>query len=246
VLPAERPDAPLLVYHHGFFEIPYHLRAELFFRPYEPFDAHIVMLEAPFHRRILQPLDEGFRTLHHLYQMIAGSVRMMQMVVDHYLAVGVPFAVASGMSLGGLVSLMYEGIFGRTQAVVPMLSSPNFAQLLWDIGRITNRPVVLTIEEIESKLDFSYLYANMDANQVYPIMGINDRFFRHGNHARLFDQSNLKTIRSSHISGMWHRQETRDHIISVLNACRVRTRQPQDPRPYLTKKEAEAAPAPAS
>ena len=39
--------------------------------------------------------------------MIAGSVRMMQMVVDHYLALGTPYAVAAGMSLGGIITLTY-------------------------------------------------------------------------------------------------------------------------------------------
>ncbi|MCO5184815.1 MAG: hypothetical protein M9928_09870 [Anaerolineae bacterium] len=220
VLPAKRPDAPLLVYHHGFFEVPYHARAQAFFRPRDPFDAHIVLLQAPFHRRPLQPLDLGFQNLHHLYQMIAGSVRMMQMVVDHYLALGTPYAVAAGMSLGGIITLTYEGFFGRSRAVIPILSSPNFAQLLWDISRQTKRNVTIPLEEIEARLDFSRCYDHIDPTRIYPLMGINDRFFRHGSHAPIFNQCDVTTIRSSHVSGMWHRRETREHIIRVLQLCR--------------------------
>jgi hypothetical protein len=220
VLPAKRPDAPLLVYHHGFFEVPYHVRAQAFFRPRAPFDAHIVMLQAPYHRRLLQPLDLGFQNLHHLYQMVAGSVRMMQMVVDHYLALGTPYAVASGMSLGGIISLTYQGLFGRSRAVVPILSSPNFAQLLWDLSRQTNRPVAIPLEDIEERLDFQRYYQHLDLARVFPLMGENDRFFRHGSHSTIFDQCDVTTIRSSHVSGMWHRRETREHVIRVLELCR--------------------------
>jgi hypothetical protein len=220
VLPARRPDAPLLVYHHGFFEVPYHVRAQAFFRPRAPFDAHIVLLQAPYHRRPLQPLDEGFQNLHHLYQMIAGSVRMMQMVVDHYLALGTPYVVASGMSLGGIIALTYEGFFGRSRAVIPILSSPNFAQLLWDLSRQTKRNVTIPLEDIEARLDFQRYYQHLDLARVFPLMGENDRFFRHGSHSTIFDQSDVTTIRSSHVSGMWHRRETRDHIIRVMQLCR--------------------------
>lgn len=220
VLPAARHDAPLLVYHHGFFEVPYHARAQAFFRPREPFDAHIVILQAPFHRRPLQPLDMGFQNLHHLYQMVAGSVRMMQMVVDHYLALGTPYAVASGMSLGGIIALTYEGFFGKPRAVIPILSSPNFAQLLWDLSRQTNRPMGIPLEEIEARLNFSHYYTHINPERVFPLMGVNDRFFRHGSHATIFDQSDVTTIRSSHVSGMWHRRETREHIIRVMQLCR--------------------------
>ncbi len=140
----------------------------------------------------------------------------MELVQRQFEAEGATYTVASGVSWGGITSLLYEGLWQQTRGVIPMLSSPNLAQVIWDISDLFNRPMQLTQEELHQHLDFTPYYNQCASDRVFPLLGEDDLFFRLEKHADLFAERPLVTIPASHISAMWHSASMRDHILNTL------------------------------
>jgi hypothetical protein len=84
VRPAVDPKAPLLLYHHGFNEWPYTNSWRRIFRQPLPVSAHAVCVQAPFHAHWLDPLLKGFVSLQSVYQIFAGSLRIMELLHSHF------------------------------------------------------------------------------------------------------------------------------------------------------------------
>jgi hypothetical protein len=208
--------APLLLYHHGLNEIPYTSSWRRIFRQPAPFPAHTVCVQAPFHSNWIDPIRLGFASIQNMYQMLAGSLRIMELLQSRFESHGAACTVAAGISWGGITSLMYEGLFQRTRAVIPMLASPNLARAIWDIATILNRPMSMSQTEIAQHLDFTPYYRRCESSLVFPLMGENDLFFRLENHSDLFEARPLITIPGGHITGYWRARRLRRHVLDVL------------------------------
>jgi hypothetical protein len=216
VKPALDPQAPLLLYHHGFNETPYYNSWQRIFREPTPFPAHVVCVQAPFHDHWATPFTKGFASVHSLYQIFAGSLRLMELVQRHFTAQGSPYTVLAGVSWGGITTMLYEGIFQSSRAVVPMLSSPNLAQVMWDIAGLFHRELTITREMLQELLDFTPYYARCDGARVFPLMAERDLFFRLEKHSAVFDNCPVTTIPAGHVTGMWQAARLRRHVLAAL------------------------------
>lgn len=210
------PQAPLLLFHHGFNEYPYTSSWQRLFPTAVPLPAHTVCVQAPFHNNWQDPTQKGFASVQSIYQIFAGSLRIMELVQRQFEAEGAAYTVASGVSWGGITSLVYEGVMQQTRAVIPMLASPNLAQVILDISEMFGRAMPIGPEELQTYLDFTSYYQQCAPDRVFPLLGENDLFFRMESHAELFAERPLVTIPSGHISAMWHSAPMRDHILNIL------------------------------
>ncbi len=214
------PRAPLLLYHHGINELPYTASwGRIFYRTHFP--VHNVCIQAPYHDSWMAPFAEGFASLQSIYQMFAGSLRLMELVQSHFEEQGAAYTMLTGVSWGGMTSMLYEGLFQNTRAVIPMLSSPDLAQVIWDIAQMFHRPVPLSLPLMKQYLDFTPYFRQCDPQKVFPVMGENDLFFRMDNHAGIFADAGLQTIASGHITGLWQPQPLRQHVSGVLQTVGV-------------------------
>ena len=214
--PAVDPNAPLLLFHHGFNEYPYTNTWRRLFPQATPLPFHTVCIRAPFHDNWLEPVKKGFASVQSVYQIFAGSLRMMELVQQQFEAEGAAYTTAAGVSWGGITSVMYEGVFQQTRAAIPMLASPNLAQVIWDVSDLFNRPMQLTQAELRRYLDFTTYYQRCAPDRVFPLLGENDMFFRLEKHAELFAERPLTTTPGGHISSMWQVSPMREHILAVL------------------------------
>ena len=216
VRPAVDPQAPLLLYHHGFNEVPYTSSWRRLFPDTLPVPAHNVCVQAPFHSNWFEPLTEGFASLQSVYQIFAGSLRIMELLHTHFEKQGAAYTILAGVSWGGITSLLYQGVFQQARAVIPMLSSPNLAQVMWDIAELFNRPLSVSRLQLQELLDFTPYYDCCNAQRIFPLLAENDLFFRMEKHAAVFDEESLVTIPESHISAFWRLQPLRQHVHDVL------------------------------
>ncbi len=217
VRPAADVTAPLLLYHHGLAEVPYTSTWQRLLPRDVPIEAHTVVVQAPYHNNLLEPLRIGFSSTEHLYQMLSGSIRVMQYVQDQFARQGSAFTVASGVSWGGITSLLYEGLLGKSQATVPLFASPRLAQALWDAAQMFDRDLPVTRDELDNLLDFTPIYERIDHRQVFPVLGEYDLFFRLENHAPVYDEKSLVTLPLTHVGAMWQSNGTvRKHILKAL------------------------------
>ncbi|NCF66627.1 MAG: hypothetical protein GWP61_11675 [Chloroflexi bacterium] len=217
VRPAVQPGAPLLLYHHGFAEIPYTSTWERLIPKSEPFPAHTVAVQAPYHKSLTEPVSTGFSSVQHIYQMFAGSLRTMELLQEQFAQEGAAFTAVSGLSWGGITSLLYEGFFQRTRAVIPLFASPNLAQVLSDAARLFNRPLPISRDQLDDLLDFTPYYERCDKERVFPVLGEDDLFFRFEQHAVVYPQETLVALPSTHVGAMWRtKQRLRRHVTEIL------------------------------
>lgn len=230
IQPARRPDAPLLLYHHGLAELPYDGRARRLFSPSERFDAHVVMLQAPFHTSTFDALRRGMYSIHHLYQMLMGSVRMMDMVQTCYEDLGVPYTLAAGTSLGGIVSILYEGLLGRTAAVVPIIASPDMGRVMWDAAHLVGRELHIGREIFDQYLNFTAYFQRADPAKFFPLLSEADVFFLRQHHASIFEERHCPIDwlpAESHITAALRLEASRRRIIEALITTRQRRQMAQ-------------------
>lgn len=222
VRPAIEPEAPLVLFHHGFNEMPYHISwRRIFYHP-SLANIHAVCIQAPFHDNFLHPIGKGLATVQNAYQMFAGSLRMMAILQTCFEGQGAAYTAVAGVSWGGITSLLYEGLFQNSRAVIPLLSSPDLAQVMWDIAQLFNRPLTVTQADLIRIFDFTHYYQQCDPEKVFPLMGEHDRFFPLEHHGELFvtppsRQRPYTTIPGGHITGHMNTARLRQHILEVLS-----------------------------
>ena len=212
--PARTLSAPIIFCHHGLGQRPFDFVARHFVDPVVAGSAHIISFQAPFHGRARDPIETGFRTLAHLQQMLAGSVVMMER-----LRRALPAAplMTVGLSLGGIIALLYQGHFGGAAAVVPVCASPDLAQVLLDQAARFGRSLSVTPDQVRRKLDYRELCLPPDERRVYPILAEADLFFRYGHHRAVYGDRPVLTLpRHSHISGPRDRQRIQQHIQTLF------------------------------
>ncbi|MFN2135034.1 MAG: hypothetical protein ACK2UK_03715 [Candidatus Promineifilaceae bacterium] len=217
VRPAAQAQAPLFIYHHGLAEYPYTSSWQRLIPKDVAFPAHTVVVQAPYHHNMSDPLRLGFASVEHIYQMFAGSLRIMRTVQEQFEEQGAAFTVIGGLSWGGITSLLYEGIFDVSRATVPMFASPKLSQAIWDASEMFNRRLPVKREELDELLDFTSLYQHIDQHRVFPVMGEHDVFFRLENHASVYDQEALLTVPSTHVGAMWAGSHVlREHLLKTM------------------------------
>jgi hypothetical protein len=217
VRPAAEASAPLLLYHHGLAERPYTSTWERLLPKNSPLPAHTVAVQAPYHTNISDPIRIGFSSTEHIYQMLAGSLRILQYVQEQFTQQGAAFSMVSGVSWGGITSLLYEGLFGATRATVPLFASPKLSQVIWDAAQMFGRELPISRDELDALLDFTPICERIDRRQVFPVLGEHDLFFRLENHAAVYDEQSLVTLPLTHVGAMWLSNGTvREHVLNAL------------------------------
>lgn len=208
------PAAPLVIFHHGFSELPYYRSwTRIFSRP-PAFPVSTVLIQAPFHNRWGEPFREAFRSVRRLYQTFAGSLRVMELVQRQFKANGAAYTVLAGVSWGGLTCLLYAGQFGGARAVVPMLSSPNLAQVIRDGAALVGEQLPISTEQLDDLLDFTPR-CGYDPDRVFPLLGKADYFFSPAHHTNGYATEPV-IIPRAHVLTLYGVRPLRQHLYGVL------------------------------
>lgn len=208
------PTAPLLIFHHGFSEMPYYNSWQRIFRRPPAFPLSTVCIQAPFHNNWREPFREAFRSVGRVYQTFAGSLRLIELVQTQFEAAGSAYTVLAGVSWGGVTSMLYAGEFGGVRAVAPMLSSPNLAQVLRDGAALVGTDLPISESELDDLFDFTPR-CNFHPGRVFPLLGQTDVFFSPDRHAANFSTAPV-VISRAHVFSLYGVRPLREHIYGVL------------------------------
>ena len=217
VIPAAEPDAPLVLCHHGLGQRPMDFVARHMVEKPIGRSAHIVSIQAPYHFGLRDPFSIGFSTVAHLNQMMAGSVAIMAAVEA---ALTPQSIMVVGLSLGGIVGLLYQGHYGSAQAVVPVCASPDLAQVLIDQITRFRRDVQVSQELIRERLDFTAACLPASRKEVFPILADLDLFFRYDHHRGVYGDRPVLTLKNqTHITAPRNHRPIHNHIRKVFDAA---------------------------
>lgn len=208
------PTAPLLIFHHGFSEMPYYNSWRRIFRRPPYFPLSTVLIQAPFHNHWREPFREAFQSVRRIYQTFAGSLRLIELVQRQFEANDAAYTVLAGVSWGGVTSMLYSGHFGGVRAVAPMLSSPNLAQVIQDGAELAGESLPVSTAQLAELFDFTPRCA-YDPARVFPLLGDTDVFFHPDKHAGGW-QSDPVIIHRAHVLTLYGVRPLREHIYRVL------------------------------
>ena len=208
------PAAPLVIFHHGFSEIPYYNSWQRIFRRMPAFPISTVCIQAPFHNHWRDPFREAFRSVRRVYQTFAGSLRLIELVQRQFEANGAAYTVLAGVSWGGVTSMLYAGQFGGVRAVAPMLSSPNLAQVIRDGAALVGEELPIDPQQLDDLLDFTPR-CNFSPSRVFPLLGRTDFFFSPDRHAGSYATEPV-VIPRAHVFTLYGVRPLREHIYGVL------------------------------
>lgn len=208
------PAAPLLIFHHGFSEIPYYNSWQRIFRRMPAYPLSTVCIQAPYHNHWREPFREAFRSVRRVYQTFAGSLRLIELVQRQFEENGAAYTVLAGVSWGGVTSMLYAGQFGGVRAVAPMLSSPNLAQVIRDGAALVGEELPINAEQLDDLLDFTPR-CNFEPSRVFPLLGRTDFFFSPDRHASNYATEPV-VIPRAHVFTLYGVRPLREHIYGVL------------------------------
>lgn len=208
------PTAPLVIFHHGFSEMPWYNSWQRIFRQMPGIPVSTVCIQAPFHNHWREPFREAFRSMRRVYQTFAGSLRLIELVQRQFEANGAAWTVVAGVSWGGVTSMLYAGQFGGVRAVVPMLSSPNLAQVVRDGAALAGETLPISAAELDELLDFTPR-CTYDPDRVFPLLGDTDFFFSPDRHAANYAADPV-VVHRAHVSALYGVSPLRAHLYDAL------------------------------
>ena len=139
--------------------------------------------------------------------MFAGSLRTIELMQEQFEQENAAFTAVSGLSWGGITSLLYEAVFQRARAVIPLFASPNLAQVFSDAAGLFGRPLPIPRTDLDDLLDFTPYYERCDKDRVFPVLGEDDLFFRFDQHAVVYPPETLVALPSTHVGALWRNEK---------------------------------------
>ena len=216
-----RPDLPVVVYHHGLAEIPYDKTFRGIFRAHLSVDAHLVAIQAPFHRSWLD-LSRGLSTLERFMAMCAVSLQLVEAIRVRLITHGTQGCLVAGTSLGGFVALTHHLVYGTADSYVPLLAGPDLAHVMLDTQfRRFLAPQALTQAAlIRQRLDLRQAFKNSNSARIFPLLARYDLDMLYPHHRACYVDSKVPvlTIDRGHITGALTFATLRQHILTHLNA----------------------------
>ncbi len=213
-----RPDLPVLIYHHGIAEMPYDKSFRGIFG-WRHIDAHLVVLQAPFHRTWLT-VGKGLTTLSRFMAMCAVSIAMMEAVRRLFYDYGAPHGLISGISLGGFLALMHHVHIGTADGYAPLLAGPDIAHTMLEtpFSRLLAPEARAQSEHIRSLLDFRQAFQASDTGRVFPLLARYDLDmpYPHLHPCYHTNQVPTATLSRGHITGSVAFAALRNHLLSCL------------------------------
>jgi hypothetical protein len=216
-----QPDLPVLIYHHGIAEMPYDKSFRGIFRGSLPRQAHLVAVQAPFHRTWLGLLP-GLGSMQHFLAMCAVAMQLGEAVRQALLMRGARGSVVVGTSLGGFLALLHHLMLGTADGYVPLLAGPDIAHVMLSTQyrRLLAAQALAHPTMLQALLDLRPAFQASDSRRVLPLLAQYDQDMLYAHHAACYAASGVPvvTIARGHITGSLAFATLRAHVRACLQA----------------------------
>ena len=214
-----RPELPLLIFHHGLGEIPHNHTFRGIFPRHMPVDAHLVMVQAPFHRSHIECL-RGLATLSRFLAMCAVSVALIEALRLAFAARGAQGCLVAGISLGGFVTLLHHLSHGTASRYAPLLAGPDLAHAFLSTpcrGFLTPQARAHPAD-LPARLDFRQAFRASDTRHILPLLGQYDLWMPCAHHQAEYAANGVPVamIDRGHMTGSWAFARLRAHLLACL------------------------------
>jgi hypothetical protein len=218
--PASSANRPVLIFHHGLGEIPSDRTFRWIFRRHTPVDAHLVAVQAPFHRSHIE-CCRGLASLDRFMAMCAVSVALIEAVRGAFLERGAPGSVVAGISLGGFVALLHHLSYGTASRYAPLMAGPDLAHTMLSTpcrGFLAAQALAEP-ERLAACLDFRQAFEASDTRRVVPLLALYDIWMPCAVHRAAYTAGAVPvaTTDRGHMTSALAFADMRTHLLSVLH-----------------------------
>lgn len=226
--------APLLIFHHGSGDIPYHSRAKKVlgagkngFAP--PFDSgvNIIATNSPFNESHKE-YYAAIRDLERFGVLIAGSVALIEAIVRA--RPDARKSVVSGISLGGWITNLHHACYDSADEYRPIFAGAALDRLFTDSSyrKLTGKDAFENQERLTDCLNFETAFARRSNGNVHALLGRFDRYIVLEQQASIYREDQLTVIDRGHITGSGDNETLRRFVGEAFEGLRDR-----DPAPTI-------------
>ena len=189
--------------------------------------AHLVAVQAPFHRTWLDLLP-GLGSMQHFLAMCAVAMQLGEAVRQALLTRGARGSVVVGTSLGGFLTLLHHLMLGTADGYIPLLAGPDIAHVMLSTHyrRFLAAQALAHPTMLQALLDWRPAFQASDSRRVLPLLAQYDQDMLYAHHAACYAASGVPvvTIARGHITGSLAFATLRAHVRACLQALLHTTR----------------------
>ncbi len=206
---------PVIIYHHGSGENPFDRSfKKILLSKRSEILANLVVVRAPFNKSAGEYLA-SIKKLSNFVAMLSVSVKLIEHLVCHFRQRESSEIVVSGISLGGWVTNIHRAYFNSADTYKPLMAGALLADVFTDSSYkiLTGALALENKDKLHKILNFEQDFYKIKDNNVFPLLGLYDRFIRYDVQKQCYRDHLITAIEKGHITGALAFHTLREHII---------------------------------
>ena len=211
-------ESPVIIYHHGAAEGSYDFSfKKILAKNKNEIKANLIAIQAPFNQNNKTFL-ESIAYLSNYTFMLAGSVVIIDKLVDQLRKLGSEKIIVTGVSLGGFVTNLHFTYRNSADEYRPLFAGGKLADAFIDsaYSKVTSINGKNNPKKLRETLNFDADLINKDQSKLYPLLGEHDQIVKYETQRNSYNSSNLKTIPYGHATGSTKFKLLREFILDAL------------------------------
>ncbi len=211
-------EHPVIIYHHGAAEGSFDFSFKrILGNKKGEIEANLIAIQAPFNQNNKTFL-ESIAYLSNYTLMLAGSVAIIDQLVDQLRKLGSKKIIVTGVSLGGFVTNLHFTYGNSADEYRPLFAGAKLADAFTNsaYSKVTSPHGKNNAHKLAAALDFDQDLMNQDQDKLYPLLGAYDQIVKYDIQSQSYNGDHLKTVPYGHATGSTKFKVLREFILEAL------------------------------
>jgi hypothetical protein len=211
-------ESPVIIYHHGAAEGSYDFSFKrILGKNKNEIKANLIAVQAPFNQNNKTFL-ESISYLSNYTFMLAGSVVIIDKLIDQLRKLGSEKIIVTGVSLGGFVTNLHFTYRNSADEYRPLFAGGKLADAFINsaYSKVTSLNGKNNPKKLEEALNFDKDLIKRDQSKLYPLLGEQDQIVKYDTQRNSYNSVNLKTVPYGHATGSTKFKLLREFILEAL------------------------------
>lgn len=210
---------PTIIYHHGAAEGSYDLSFnQILAKKKSEIKANLIGIQALFNHNNKEYM-ESIAHLSNYAAMLAGSVLLIESLIEQIRKTSNQKIVVTGTSLGGFVTNLHFAYCNTADIYKPMLAGARLGDVFIDsaYSKITSDYAKTNADTLLNILDFGDDVRNKNQDNLFVLLAKYDQLIKFDVHRADFDAEHVTMIPYGHSTGATKFKQLREHVLSGLD-----------------------------
>lgn len=212
-------EYPTIIYHHGAAEGSYDFSFnKILAKKKSDIQANLIGIQALFNHSNKEFM-ESIAHLSNYTEMLAGSVLLIEGLIEQIRQTSDQKIVVTGTSLGGFVTNLHFAYYNTADLYKPMLAGARIGDVFVDsaYSKMTSDNGKANAETLHDVLDFWNDVRNKNQDNLFVLLAKYDQLIKYDVHRVDFDAEHVTIIPYGHSTGATKFKRLREHVLSGLN-----------------------------